>query len=59
MDTKHLIDGNEAARILGITKNNFHQRLHRGQIKWPAVIRIGSAVLFDRRRITKLAAQPR
>ena len=55
-DIKHMIDGVEAARILGITTNNLNQRVHRGLIVPPAIVRIGTAVVYDRRRIEQLAA---
>jgi hypothetical protein len=52
---KDPIDGVEAARLLKISVDNLHQRVHRGLV--PAE-RIGRSLVFDRKLIQKLAAQP-
>lgn len=47
------IDSAEAARLLEITIDNLHQRVHRGLV--PAE-RIGRSLVFDRKVITRMAA---
>lgn len=56
VDTRHLIDGDEAAQMLGISKANLHMRVYRDQIPATAIVRIGSQVVYDRRVILKIAA---
>ncbi|MBX9718076.1 MAG: hypothetical protein K2X36_04450 [Microbacteriaceae bacterium] len=54
VDSRHLIDGEETSRILGITRANLHARTHRKQLPEGAIVRIGSQVVYDRRVIEKM-----
>ena len=52
-----LADAAEAARILGISVENLHVRMHRGQIPETAYVRVGSLLIFLKKEIIKLAKQ--
>ena len=52
-----LADAAEAARILGISVENLHVRMHRGQIPETAYVRVGSLLIFLKKEIIKLAKE--
>ena len=52
-----LADAAEAARILRISVENLHVRMHRGQIPETAYVRVGSLLIFLKKEIIKLAKQ--
>lgn len=52
-----LADTATAARILGISVENLHVRMHRGQIPETAYVRVGSLLIFLKKEILKLAKQ--
>lgn len=52
-----LIDGAEAAAILGISQDNLRQRVHRGLIPREAMYRAGTLVAYVRSEIERLAGE--
>ena len=52
-----LADAAEAARILRISVENLHVRMHRGQIPETAYVRVGSLLIFLKKEIIKLAKE--
>ena len=52
-----LADAAEAARILRISVENLHVRMHRGQLPETAYVRVGSLLIFLKKEIIKLAKE--
>lgn len=53
-DLTGLVDSEAAARLLGITPNNFRVRVHRGEI--PVALRVGRTPLFEKAALKALKA---